>query len=145
MVAKVELSKGMDITLAVPRRSFPLQYLISLAPVSCFYVLTALPFVTCRETLFIDCFRSRQIKRDKDRWHQSNNGGTSRPTRPRNLAVWAILVCPPWLLCCTSFAPKSCSVEKLAPAKFQVIWTPFGSLKVKNIKKRFSGFPRLTR
>jgi hypothetical protein len=36
---------------------------------------------------------------------------------------------------CTSFAPKSCSVEKLAPAKFQVIWTPFGSLKVKNIEK----------
>jgi hypothetical protein len=26
-------------------------------------------------------------------------------------------------------------VEKLAPSKFQVIWTPFGSLKVKNIEK----------
>jgi hypothetical protein len=25
-------------------------------------------------------------------------------------------------------------MEKLAPAKFQVIWTPFGSLKVKNIE-----------
>jgi hypothetical protein len=25
-------------------------------------------------------------------------------------------------------------VEKLAPAKFQVIWTPFGSLKVENIE-----------
>jgi hypothetical protein len=26
-------------------------------------------------------------------------------------------------------------MEKMAPAKFQVIWTPFGSLKVKNIEK----------
>jgi hypothetical protein len=34
---------------------------------------------------------------------------------------------------------------KTAPAKFQVIWTPFGSPKVKNIEKRFSGFPRLIR
>jgi hypothetical protein len=25
-------------------------------------------------------------------------------------------------------------MEKLAPTKFQVIWTPFGSLKVKNIE-----------
>jgi hypothetical protein len=31
---------------------------------------------------------------------------------------------------------------KLAPAKFQVIWTPFGSLKVKNIEKEvFLVFP----
>jgi hypothetical protein len=34
-------------------------------------------------------------------------------------------------------------MEKMAPAKFQVIWTPFGSLKVKTLKKRFSDFPRL--
>jgi hypothetical protein len=31
-------------------------------------------------------------------------------------------------------------VEKLAPAKFQVIWTPFGSLKVKNIEKEVFWF-----
>jgi hypothetical protein len=46
-----------------------------------------------------------------------------------------MLVCPSWLPYCTCFTPKSFSIEKLAPAKFQVIWTPFGSLKVKNIEK----------
>jgi hypothetical protein len=57
------------------------------------------------------------------------------PTRPRHLAAWAMPVSPLDLLYCTSFSPKSYSMEKLAPAKFQVIWTPFGSLKVKNIEK----------
>jgi hypothetical protein len=55
--------------------------------------------------------------------------------QPRNLAAWAMPVSSSGLLCCTSFAPKSYSVEKLAPAKFQVIWAPFESLKVKNIEK----------
>jgi hypothetical protein len=31
-------------------------------------------------------------------------------------------------------------VEKLAPIKFQVIWTPFGSLEVKNIEKEVFWF-----
>jgi hypothetical protein len=31
-------------------------------------------------------------------------------------------------------------MEKLAPVKFQVIWTPFGSLKVKNIEKEVLWF-----
>jgi hypothetical protein len=31
-------------------------------------------------------------------------------------------------------------MEKLAPAKFQVIWTPFGSLKFKNIEKEVFWF-----
>jgi hypothetical protein len=34
-------------------------------------------------------------------------------------------------------------VEKLAPAKFQVIWTPFGSLKVKNIEKEVFWFTQV--
>jgi hypothetical protein len=34
-------------------------------------------------------------------------------------------------------------VEKLAPAKFQVIWTPFGSLKVKNIEKEVFWFSQV--
>jgi hypothetical protein len=34
-------------------------------------------------------------------------------------------------------------MEKLAPAKFQVIWTPFGSLKVKNIKKEVFYFSQI--
>jgi hypothetical protein len=57
------------------------------------------------------------------------------PTRPGNLAAWAMPVWLSWLPCCISFALKSCSMEKLVPPKFQVIWTPFGSLKVKNIEK----------
>jgi hypothetical protein len=57
------------------------------------------------------------------------------PMWPGNLAMWAMPVCPSWLPCCIYFAPKSCSVEKHVPPKFQVIWTPFGSVKVKNIEK----------
>jgi hypothetical protein len=34
-------------------------------------------------------------------------------------------------------------VEKLAPVKFQVIWTPFGSLKVKNIEKEVFWFSQV--
>jgi hypothetical protein len=32
---------------------------------------------------------------------------------------------------------------KLAPAKFQVIWTLFGSMKVKNIEKEFFWFSQV--
>jgi hypothetical protein len=64
------------------------------------------------------------------------------PTQPRHLATWAMPVSSSDLLCCTSFSPKSCSVEKLAPVKFRVIWIPFGSLKVKNNEKEvFLVFP----
>jgi hypothetical protein len=34
-------------------------------------------------------------------------------------------------------------MEKFAPAKFQVIWTLFGSLKVKNIKKEVFWFSQV--
>jgi hypothetical protein len=34
-------------------------------------------------------------------------------------------------------------VEKLAPTKFQVIWTLFGSLKVKNIEKEVFCFSQV--
>jgi hypothetical protein len=34
-------------------------------------------------------------------------------------------------------------VEKLALAEFQVIWTPFGSLKVKNIEKEVFWFSQV--
>jgi hypothetical protein len=34
-------------------------------------------------------------------------------------------------------------MEKLAPAKFQVIWTPLGSLKVKNIEKEVFWFSQV--
>jgi hypothetical protein len=34
-------------------------------------------------------------------------------------------------------------MEKLASAKFQVIWTPFGSLKVKNIEIEVFGFSQV--
>jgi hypothetical protein len=34
-------------------------------------------------------------------------------------------------------------MEKLAPTKFQVIWTPFGSLKVKNIEKEVFCFSQV--
>jgi hypothetical protein len=127
MVTKVESLEGMEITPAAPRWSFHLQSLISLAPVLCFCVSVALSFVTRRSTLFIDGFRSRQIHRDEDRWHRSNKVGTG--------AAQAMPVSSSDLLCCTSFSPKSCSVEKLAPAKFRVIWIPVGSLEVKNIEK----------
>jgi hypothetical protein len=79
MVMKVESSEGMEKTPAAPRRSFPLQSSISLASISCFYVLAALSLATRRGTLFIDGFRSRRIHRDKDRRHQSNEVGTGRP------------------------------------------------------------------
>jgi hypothetical protein len=66
--------------------------------------------------------------------------GTTRwervgPMRPGNLATWAMPVWPSWLPYYISFTPKFCFVEKLVPPKFRVIWTPFGSLKVKNIEK----------
>jgi hypothetical protein len=57
------------------------------------------------------------------------------PTLPKHLAMWAMPVSSLDLLCCTSFSLKSCSMEKLGPAKFQIIWALFGSLKVKNIEK----------
>jgi hypothetical protein len=34
-------------------------------------------------------------------------------------------------------------MEKLAPAKLQVIWTPFGSLKVKNMEKEIFWFSQV--
>jgi hypothetical protein len=67
----------------VPRWSFPLRSLISLAPALCFCVLAALPFTTRRETLFIDGFMSRRIQQDEDRRHWSNEGGTGRPHAAR--------------------------------------------------------------
>jgi hypothetical protein len=65
------------------------------------------------------------------------------PTWPGNLATWAMPVWPSWLPCSISFAPKSCSVEKLIPPKFQVIWTPSGSLKVKIIEKEVFWFSQV--
>jgi hypothetical protein len=65
----------------------------------------------------------------------ATRGERASPMRPRNLAAWAMLVWPSWLPYFISFAPKSCSVEKLVPPKFQVIWTLFGSLEVKYIEK----------
>jgi hypothetical protein len=65
------------------------------------------------------------------------------PMRLGNLAAWAMPVWPSWLPCCISFAPKSCSVEKLVSPKFQVIWTPFGSLKAKNIEKEVFWFSQV--
>jgi hypothetical protein len=67
----------------MPRRSFPLRSSISLAPVLCFFVSAVLPFMTHKETLFIDGFRSRRIQREKDRRHQSNKVATSRPHAAR--------------------------------------------------------------
>jgi hypothetical protein len=71
---------------------------------------------------------------------RATRGERASPMQPGNLAVWAMLIWPSWLTCCTFFSLKSYSVEKLAPAKFQVIWTPFGSLKVKNIEKEVFWF-----
>jgi hypothetical protein len=34
-------------------------------------------------------------------------------------------------------------MKKLAPTEFQVIWTPFGSLKVKNIEKEVFWFSQV--
>jgi hypothetical protein len=65
------------------------------------------------------------------------------PMWPGNLAMWAKPVWPSWLPCSISFALKSCSVEKLIPPKFQVIWTPFGSLKVKIIEKEVFWFSQV--
>jgi hypothetical protein len=121
MVTKVESSEGMEITPAAPRRSFPIRSLISQASVLYLCVSAALLFVTHRGTLYIVDFRSRDIQQDEDRWHQSNEGERVGPMPPRHLAAWAMPVSSSNLLCCTSFSPKSCSVEKLAPAKFQVI------------------------
>jgi hypothetical protein len=57
--------------------------------------------------------------------------------------MWAMLVSSSDLLCCTSISPKSFSVEKLAPAKFQVIGTLFGPLKVKNIENEVFWFSQV--
>jgi hypothetical protein len=126
MVMKVESLEGMEITSAAPRRSFPLQSLISQASVSCFCVLVALPFAMLGQD------ESIETKIDgigAMRWERVG------PTRPGHLATWTMPVSSLDLLCCTSFSLKFCSVEKLAPAEFQVICTPFGSMKVKNIEK----------
>jgi hypothetical protein len=140
---KIESLEGMEITPAAPRRSFPLQSSISQASVTCFYVLAALLLATRKGNLFIGGFRSRRIQQDEDRRHRSNKGERVGPTGAGNLAVWAVPVWPSWLPCCISFASKSCSVEKLVPPKFLVIWTPFGSLKVKNIEKEVFWFSQV--
>jgi hypothetical protein len=74
---------------------------------------------------------------------RATRGEQVGPTWQGNLAMWAMPVWPSWLPYCISFAPKSCFVEKLATAKFQVIWTPFGSMKVKNIEKEVFWFSQV--
>jgi hypothetical protein len=65
------------------------------------------------------------------------------PMWPGNLVTWAMPDWPSWLPCCISFAPKSCFMEKLVSPKFQVIWTLFGSMKVKNIEKEVFWFSQV--
>jgi hypothetical protein len=134
MVTKVESLVRVEITPAAPRQRFPPLIFVSQAPVSWFCVSAALPFATRRGTLYIVSFRSRRIHRDEDRRHQSNDVGTGRPHATKEfgrLGHARLALVPPLF---HFFAPKSWSVEKLSPTKFQVIWTPFGSLKVKNIE-----------
>jgi hypothetical protein len=73
----------------------------------------------------------------------ATKGGTGRPHAARESGRMGHARLALVALCCISFAPKSCSVEKLVPPKFQVIWTPFGSLKVKNIEKEVFWFSQV--
>jgi hypothetical protein len=83
MAMKVESLEGMEITPAAPRWSFSLRSLISLVPISCFYVLAVLLFMTRRGILYIVSFRSRRIQQDEDRRHRSYDEGTGRPHMAR--------------------------------------------------------------
>jgi hypothetical protein len=135
IVTKVESLEGMEITPAAPRQSFPLQSSISQAFVSCFCVSAELPFTTRRGTLFIDGFRSRRIHRDEDRRYQSNEVGMGRPHAAQasgHVGHARFLLGPPLLHYLLS---EFLFCEKTGSRKVQVIWTPFGSLKVKNIEK----------
>jgi hypothetical protein len=115
--------------------------LISQASVSCFCVSVALPFMTRKGTLYIVSFRSRQIQRDEDWRHQSNKVATGRPHMSQasgHMGHACFLLGPPLLHFLLSKV-----LFHVAPAKFQVIWTTFGSLKVKNIEKEVFWFSQV--
>jgi hypothetical protein len=75
--------------LAAASRLSVLVFLISPLP----------PFATCRGTIIIVGFRSRQSHRDEDRRHRSHEGGTSMPHAARESdRVGAYHLQPVWLL-----------------------------------------------
>ena len=89
--------------------------------------------------LYIGVFRSRGCFRAKDRCKRGQEGQMGWA----HAARYCSRMGPPFgssgLRSLTSFAPRSSSFQNNDPRKFQLIWTSFGSLKVKNMEKGFSG------
>ena len=123
----------METTRQRPAGVFPLQ---SAAPGLCFGVSAALSSGKRRGTIFIVGFRSRGRFGKKDRRKQSHEAQNKGSTRRRNLAAWAYLFWLSGFHFFASFAPTLSSFQKMISVNFQVIWTSFGSLKLKNIENR---------
>ena len=87
-------------------------------------------------TIFIVVFRSRGSfgkKNQRKRIHEAQNGGSHAAQESGRVGL-AILALGPPLLCL--FRSYTSSFLKMIPINFQVIWTSFGSLKLKNIENR---------
>ena len=127
----MEMSLGeMETTLAALRRSFPPPICSSRSLFWCFCVSAGLFLGKHRGTIFIVILGQDEYSRRKIDSNGATRAELVGPTRPRNLAAWAYLFWPSDFYFFASFAPRLFSIN------FQVIWTSFGSLKLKNIENR---------
>ena len=137
-------SEKMETTPAAPRRSFPPPICSSRSLFRGFCVSVALPFKRCCETIFIGVFRSRRSFWKKDRRHRSHEGQVDGSHAAKEYGR----VGPPLLafglpLFLLPSLPRLVPSKKPMLVNFQVIWTSFGSLKVKNMEKVFFWFCRV--
>ena len=134
----VEMLLGKkETTPAAPRRSFPPPICSSSSLFRCFRVLTVLPSGKHQGTIFIVVLRSRGSFGKKDqckRSHEAQNKGSHMAQESGHVGLVVLALRPPLLRLFRSYAfflPK-----KMIPLNFHVIWTSFGSLKLKNIENR---------
>ena len=96
----------------------------------------ALPSGKRRGTIFIVGFRSRGSFGKKDRRQRSHEGENRVPHAARESGHVGPSNSSSDFLFRGSLALTSSSFQILSPVNFQVIWTLFGSLKLKSIENR---------
>ena len=132
----VEMSLGvMETPPAALRRSFPPPICSFRSLVRGLCVSAALPSGKRRGTIFIVVFRSRRCFEKKDRrqrCHEAQNKGSHAARESGHVGLGVLALGPPLIRLLRSYA---FFLPKIDPVNFQVIWTSFGSLKLKNIEK----------
>ena len=132
----METVEKKETTPVAPRWSFPPPICNSRSLFRCFCVSVAL-LPENVGGLFLKAVLGQNgvggAKIDGNGAPRAKRGG---PTRPGTWAAWAHSSGPSGLLLFASFAPRSCSFQKMMLVNFQVIWTSFGSLKHQNIENR---------